>query len=304
MVDELSAEGWADVIVMDQGAWFATWDHHSASLEDEGKVFITCTSQGEVTVHKGYITNAEAKRREKADSKGEAAPKPELTKAAQNYVDLHRHAAVRNDLLNHSGTALRLISAHMIAGSSLWHVEADPQKAAKPESAESLEQNTAQQRMVQERADIAAMLGVKDNTDLMASRDSWSRPCIKKVFATLQTLSDEQVTRILTFLMADSLSVHSPLINELGAIMETDMRHHWTAMVGEFAGKSAARENITATAKTHRAILNACLDGTRTPAKPDWMPVYMAFPQGSYREQAVEPVEATDLPEDEQAKAA
>lgn len=137
-VEDLKAEGWADVIVMEQGAWFATWDHRKASKADGGKVFITTTTQGEVTFHKGYITNAEAKRREKAAQRTTAAPKPELTKAAQNYVDLHRHAAVRADLLDNSGIALRLVAAHMMAGSSLWQVETDPQKAAKPESAESL----------------------------------------------------------------------------------------------------------------------------------------------------------------------
>ena len=274
-----------------------------------------------MTLHKGYITNAEAKRREKADSKVEAAPKPELTKAAQNYVDLHRHAAVRCDLLNHSGIALRLIAAHMIAGSDLWSVQADPQKAAKPESAESLEKNTGQQRMAAERGDITAMLGMDDDTDILDTRDGWSpRPCINKVFAKLQSLSDAEVTCILTFLMADSLSVHSPLIDTLGEAMETDMSQHWTpeplffdlvrdkqvlnAMVCEFAGESAARENITATAKTHRAILNTCLEGTRTPAKTDWLPAYKAFPQGSYREQSIEPEEVAELPENEQAKAA
>jgi ParB family chromosome partitioning protein len=33
-------------------------------------------------------------------------------------------------------------------------------------------------------------------------------------------------------------------------------------------------------------VLNACLNGNRTPADPHWMPSYMAFPQGSYREAA------------------
>ena len=50
-----------------------------------------------------------------------------------------------------------------------------------------------------------------------------------------------------------------------------------------------AAEHITATAKTQRAILTACMDGTRKPADPNWLPRYMAFPQGSYREDAVAP---------------
>ena len=40
--------------------------------------------------------------------------KPELTKAMQNYLDLHRHAAVRTELLGHQGIALRLAVAQII----------------------------------------------------------------------------------------------------------------------------------------------------------------------------------------------
>jgi ParB family chromosome partitioning protein len=58
-------------------------------------------------------------------------------------------------------------------------------------------------------------------------------------------------------------------------------------MVGEFAGTNAAAERITSTAKAQRDVLTACMDGTRKPVDPDWMPLYMAFPQGSYREAAV-----------------
>ena len=136
----------------------------------------------------------------------------------------------------------------------------------------------------------------------------------------LHNLTYSDVTSFLTFLMADSLSVHSPLIDELGELMETNMRQYWSPeplffdlfrdkqvlneMVREYAGESIADQNLTATAKTQRAILNACLDGTRTPEREDWMPYYMAFPRGSYRVEIVEPEEVIDLQEDEQAKAA
>ncbi|MGH1417101.1 MAG: ParB/RepB/Spo0J family partition protein [Pelagimonas sp.] len=302
-VDALKAEGWTDVILMDRGNWFANWDHRSCALEDGGKVFVTTTQQGEVTFHKGYITNAEAKRRERADT----APveKPELTKAAQNYVDLHRHAAVRADMLGQSGLALRLIAAHMIAGSSLRQVVREPQNTAKPEIAESLEASAAQQAFDQEREAIAEMLGV-ELAQILPQRGDWSvtQPDIVETFAHLMTLSDKEVLRVLTFLMTASLEVASPLIDEIADILGADMTKYWqpedtffalirdkqvlNAMVGEYAGLNAAAEHITATAKTQRAILTACMEGTRTPADPNWMPRYMAFPQGSYREEAAE----------------
>ncbi len=302
-VEAFKAKGWADVIVMDQGAYFANWDHRSCAKEDGGKVFVTVSNQGEVTFHKGYITNAEAKRREKADT----APveKPELTKAAQNYVDLHRHAAVRADMLGQTGLALRLIAAHMLAGSSLWQVERDPQKAAKPEIAESLEACSAQQSFEKERKAIAEFLDI-ETAQILPERGEWyvTRPDMGKTLTHLMTLADDDVLRILTFLMADSLSVHSPVIDALAQTLGTKMSNHWqpedtffalirdkqvlNAMVGEYAGLNAAAEHITATAKTQRAILTACMEGTRTPADPNWMPRYMAFPQGSYREEAAE----------------
>jgi ParB family chromosome partitioning protein len=137
-------------------------------------VFLTCTHKGEVGIHKGYISNAEAKRNDASESGSVPIPKPELTKAAQNYVDLHRHAAVRSDLLNQSAIALRLMAAHMIAGSSLWNVQADPQSAAKPEITDSLEANTGQKRMTQERAEIAQMLGLGDYKTVLEHRNDYA----------------------------------------------------------------------------------------------------------------------------------
>ncbi|MEP5730850.1 MAG: ParB/RepB/Spo0J family partition protein [Sulfitobacter sp.] len=319
-VEAYKVDGWSEVVVTDVGAYFAAWDYRAAEKDEGGRVYVVCTNKGEVSFHEGYITNAEAKRRDKAESGATPAPKPELTKAAQNYVDLHRHAAVRADLLGQGATALRLIAAHMIAGSSLWQVEADPQKVAKPEIAESLENNTGHQAMEAERAAIKELLGLADEDGLLGSRAVYTpRPCITDVFAKLQSVKDADVLRVLTFLMADSLSVRSPLINSLGAELETEMAAHWqpdvtfidlirdkqvlNAMVGELAGENAAKEHVTATAKTQKAILNACLDGTRKAATENWMPRCMAFPQGSYRAVAERSVtdETVDVPKVQQA---
>ncbi|MBN9890143.1 hypothetical protein [Salipiger abyssi] len=58
----------------------------------------------------------------------------------------------------------------------------------------------------------------------------------------------------------------------------------------------AAKQQLTATAKTQKALIRACLDGTRKPQVAHWLPRYMAVPQGSYRED-VEP----DVPETSEA---
>ncbi|MEO0486257.1 MAG: ParB N-terminal domain-containing protein [Pseudomonadota bacterium] len=289
------ASGWEEAVTMERGAYFATWDHRKTSKKDCGKVFIAVSQSGEVSEHEGYITNAEAKRRKKAAKGKDAqkAEKPELTKPALNYVDLHRHATVRADLLGHSSVALRVIAAHMLAGSDLWHVGAEPQRAAKPEFAASLEQNKGQERVEGEREAIAALMDCELHDGYTAIAD---------IFGKLQSLSDEEVLRVLTYLMAETLSVHSPLIDTLGQTMETKMRDYWApdetffglvrdkeilnAMVGEYAGEVSALGNSTEPAKTQRSILNSCSNGARTPADPMWVPRYFSFPRGSYRRDA------------------
>ena len=300
-VEAYRAESWADVIVMDVGAYFASWDHRSACKAKGGKVFVTCTAQGEVTFHEGYVTNAEARRLENAAAGTPPAPKPEVTKAMQNYLDLHRHAAVRNDLLNAPNVALCLIAAHIIAGSSLWDVQADPQKAAKPEIADSLATNTAQLAFKAEREVITDFLGLDGN--VMRTRDDYNaRPDIAQVFSKMVELDDATVLRILTCLMADSLAVGTGLVETLAQTFKTDMTAAWAiddtffdlvrdkqainGMVAEIAGESAAKEHITATAKTQKAIVKACLDGTRTPQVENWTPRYMAVPQQGYTDRS------------------
>jgi ParB family chromosome partitioning protein len=303
-VEQFKTDGWADVIVLEIGSYFSTWEHCETAKADGGKVFITCSHQGEVTFHKGYISRADAKRNEASERSDAPVIKPELTKAAQNYVDLHRHAAVRGDLLDHSAIALRLMVAHMIAGSSLWNVQADPQTTAKPETAESLEGNTGQLRMATERIEIATLLRLEPRESVLENRSSYaSTPFITEVFATLQALLDADVTRIQTFLMAESLSMNSPLLDTLAQTMETNMADHWTpditffelirskqvlnAMVGELAGTTVAKANIAETGKTQRTILCECINGSRAPIVSNWTPPYMGFPSQSYREKAV-----------------
>ena len=70
-----------------------------------------------------------------------APAKPELTKVMQNYLTLHRHSAVRTELLNHPDIALRLSVAQTIASSYLWDIKADSQKADTAAIEESLATN-------------------------------------------------------------------------------------------------------------------------------------------------------------------
>jgi len=49
-------------------------------------------------------------------------------------------------------------------------------------------------------------------------------------------------------------------------------------MVAEIAGEAVAKEHITSTAKTQKAVIKACLDGMRIAKVENWTPRYMQVP--------------------------
>ena len=58
--------------------------------EDGGHVFIEVSHRGEVTVHEGWISHAEARKRASADTQSEGIsdqPKSETTRPLQEYID-------------------------------------------------------------------------------------------------------------------------------------------------------------------------------------------------------------------------
>lgn len=219
----------------------------------------------------------------------------------QNYLDLHRHAAVRCELLSHQGIALRLTVAQIIAGSSLWSVQSDPQKANTEAIKDSLSTNLAENIFADARQKVMALLGLDGDPleTVVPRKDDWDVSYdASDILERLMTLSDDDVMHILTFVVAETLPCGSALVESLGAMTQVNMPDHWApnetylglmrdkdalnAMVAEVAGKEAADAHITATAKSQRAVIQACLDGTRKAKVKNWMPRHMAFPQGSH----------------------
>ena len=152
--DALLAAGWTEVLVLETGQHFQAWQHEKTPKKKGGKVFVTVSHRGEVEIHEGYLDAKEARRsRKRGDGKdkGEdaiasaAPPRPAMTKAMQNYLELHRHAVARLALLAHPGTALRLLVAHAVAASGHWQVKAEPQQAKSEAIAKSIAGSPAQQ---------------------------------------------------------------------------------------------------------------------------------------------------------------
>jgi ParB family chromosome partitioning protein len=259
------ANGWAEVVILDMGAYWPNYEFSKVAKSKGGKVYVSCTRDGEVTFHEGYLPTKQARRGKQAEGEDEAshpAERSELTKAMQNYLGLHRHAAVRTELLTHPGIALRLAVAHMIGGSYLWQVRAETQRADRTDIAELLAASKAQTAFGAERCAVAGMLGIEpdeDDMSITASRNGMGewQDTLRRWWTPDACFFD---------LMRDKQAI--------------------TAMVREVAGDQAADAHITDPAKKQKAIIAACLNGDSTARVESWMPRYMAFPQGNYKEAA------------------
>jgi ParB family chromosome partitioning protein len=297
-------KGWSDVVVLDTGRYFATWEHTKVPKTKGGKVFVTITNDGEVTFHEGWLSTKEV-RKEKAESAehGEAkAKRPELTKAMRNYIGLHKHAAVRTELLAHPGIALRLAVAHIIAGSSLWNVSPEDQRADNDAIRESLAASLAEQGFAGERAKVRALLGIEEDESgesVVPARLGFHTRNLGEIFDALLHMEDSTVQRILAYVMAETLEAHSGTVEALGMLFQTDMRNWWkpegaffdllrdktaiNGMVRELAGDACADAHLTSTAKVQKKIVADCLDATRECRTENWLPRYFTFPETLYK---------------------
>ena len=300
---ELEEEGWREVIVLDVGQEWSLYQHVKTSKDKGGKVYIQVMADGEVKTYQGLLPEKEAKRLTKLEA-GEEAPsaqRPELTKSMQNYLALHRHAAVRTELLQHSGIALRLCVAQIIASTSLWDVRADTQRANTETIKDSLDANTAQSAFSDEKKRIMALLDITEDEDrpLVYHMPAYGRGLdVNVLFAQLVKLSDEQVMDILTYVVAETLPCGSDIVEGLGVMLGVDMTHHWqpddtffdllrdkeaiNAMLKEIGGKRVADGNVTATAKVQKGIIQDFRSGSGREKVEGWQPRYMAFPMRAY----------------------
>jgi ParB-like chromosome segregation protein Spo0J len=117
--------GWADAVVVPPDEHFNAWEYEKTAKRKGGRVYLDVRGNGEVVVHEGYLSRKEAARLAKSRNAGQCGEdedgsgggtspvRAELTSLTQTYVDLHRHAAVRTELLGSPALALRLVVAHV-----------------------------------------------------------------------------------------------------------------------------------------------------------------------------------------------
>jgi ParB family chromosome partitioning protein len=291
---------WSRVDVMERGQRFYEWEHEATPKEQGGAVFITVSERGEVEVHEGYLSRSEARKRESKE-RGEPEAikpaKPELTAPMQNYVELHRLAAIRLELLNFPAVALRLALAHIIAGSHLWLVKPEPQKAAKPEIGASVAANPATQAFEERRRELIALAGLNEGRSELV-RPNGDDYAVAELFARFLKLNDDDVLRILALAMAETLACGSAA-SEAAAMTTGATLNDWrpdqtfldllggkdvvTAILSDIATPAIAEGNKAETGKVQKGIIKDYLDGTNGRSQnADWLPSYFQFPAKAY----------------------
>ena len=299
-------DGWSAVEIVPPSQHFASWDHEKAPKRKGGRIYIVVNNRGEVTFHEGYVTSKEGQRMRKAEAEGKdgAAPakavRPELTSTLTNYVDLHRHAAVRTELASHPSVALRVMVAHAIAGSPLWRVEVQSQRSRNEAVSESIESCPAEAAFDERRRAVLAVLGF-DAERATVTSDRYSGNYLGPLVERLLELPDALVLEVAAVVMAETLATGSELIETLGLHLSVDRAAYWsadaafyellrdrevaTAILAEVGGAAVATANAKEKGKTIKGLIADFLTGENGRAKREaWVPRWMAFPPSAYTE--------------------
>lgn len=297
--DGYLAAKWCEVVVLERGAYFQQWDFVKAGKKHGGRVYIEPTHTGEVRFHEGYITQSEAtkaKKKGKAadgeDAAPQAAVRSPITKTMQNYLDLHRHAAVRLAILSRPSDALRLLIAHAVAATGNWSVKPDARRADSAAVTQSVADSEAQRLFDAEAKAVRALLApaFDEPDDAAVSGQGHHDAAITfRVFQRLLKLKDADVGRIATFVMAETLAAGSDVVDAFGVHAKVETRDHWTpdqaffdllrdrdtvhAMLAEVSGKKAADKLVSAKLKDQRAALASAVATSQ-----GWCPGWMRFP--------------------------
>ncbi len=291
--------GWSEVVVLESGQHFHNWEYEKTAKKKGGKVYIEVTGRGEVVFHEGYLGRKEAARvkgsgPEKNTGREPDAEHPEVSSVMQNYLDLHRRAAVAARLLDEPGAALRLMLAHAISGSGLWQVRADLQQAKNEGIVKSVAESAGEEAVRARRAEVAALLGIEEERTRIVGGNGDSHQTVA-LYMRLLALSDDDVLRILALVMAETLEAGSAVVEAVGVQLKLDPRGQWhaddtflelvrdrpaiNALLESVAGKAVADGNLASKAKDQRQIIRDCLDGSNGRAKVEnWLPGWMEFP--------------------------
>jgi ParB family chromosome partitioning protein len=291
--------GWPDVVILPRGDHFSSWEHRKAARRKGGRVYVEVRRSGEVSFHEGYVTAKEAQRLERGEALDGPVktPRPEVSGTCQTYIDLHRHAAVRAALTAHSGTALRLMVAHVVAGSPLWRVAPEPQTCRNDTVRESVEVSKGEADFDAKRRAVLGLLGVSPEEPAVVGGSGAGG--LVGVFLRLLDLPDVALMEVIAVVMGETLAAGSAAVEAVGVEIGVDMTRYWQAddaffgalrdkavlarIVAEIAGEEVAAANAKEPGKVLKAIVRDHLQGTNGRARvAGWVPRWMRFPPAAY----------------------
>jgi ParB family chromosome partitioning protein len=198
--------GWADVILMERGAYFQRWDYVQTTKKQGGKVIVEQRHDGTVTFHEGWLKAAEARKATTATVSGETAPetdmRPEMSGPMADYIGLHRHAAAQASLIRNPAIAMRLMAAHALCGSSLWNVRLHSPGAVKEATLSSVEGGSAAAELVTAREGVETLFEALGAPVPRRSGDAYH---LCETFAALLAMSDAEVMQVMALAMAETL---------------------------------------------------------------------------------------------------
>ena len=300
MVSAYQSEGWT-VELLERGQRFHDWNYVKRPKEAGGKVFISVGTDGHVKAHEGYLTAEDAKKIQ-AILNSEAPDKrrggsvsdrqgSEMSGPLIEYVNLHRHSAIRATLLARPDIALRLSVAHMLVGSALWSVAPQKTRARKDATSESVAASQGATAFEKEREAIYELLDITQFDCPYSPHNRLAEGDIVELFAKLLSMDDAAVLRVLTFAMAESLEAGSDIVEATAQTIDMDMASLWepddaffdilrdkkviNAMVGEIAGERTAKAHLTDTGAKQKQIIRNRIAGHGCKADKDWRPRWM-----------------------------
>lgn len=292
------AQGWADAVVIPPLEHFAGWEHERVSRRKGGKVYIQLRRNGEVVFHEGFLPRRDvlaAERRARGEE--ERPARAELTAALVAYVDLHRHAAVGAALAGAPGLALRVVLAHALAGSPLWHVQAADTQIRNEATAASLAASPATRALAEHRSAAQALLGIEGGAEPLCQQRQ--RPDLAALLHRLIGLDDQGVLQLLALVMAETLGIGSEAVEYLGEHLAIDMAANWqadeaffgllrdkevmVAILAETGGEAVATANAREKGSALKRLIADHLAGDNgRPRIEGWVPRWMTFPPAAY----------------------
>jgi ParB family transcriptional regulator, chromosome partitioning protein len=302
--------GWADVVLLERGEYFHSWHYVRTAKKKGGKVIMECRHDGSVTFHEGYLSQAEARRKEKAEraepaSETEPAEsRAETSGPLADYLFLHRHAAAQASLVKAPAIALRLMVAHALCGSALWSVKPHQITTRHDGTRASVEGSLAVQELGQHRERIEAMFAAQGAS--VPERRFGHENTLCAVFAALLKLDDADMMDVLSFAMADTLASGGAIVEAVLTACETDLAPYWqpddtffelcrdkraiNAMIADIASPSLAASCAKDTAKAQKDVMRNRINGTACDPNPGWRPGWMQVPPKRLVEGAASPV--------------